>query len=55
VRCDANGAPKFIELNPLPGLAPGWSDIALLWERVGRSYDDLILSILDRACARLRL
>jgi D-alanine-D-alanine ligase len=55
VRCDANGAPKFIELNPRPGLAPGWSDIALLWERVGRSYDDLILSILDRACARLRL
>lgn len=55
VRCDAAGAPKFIELNPLPGLAPGWSDIALLWERIGRSYDDLILSILDQACARLRL
>lgn len=55
VRCDASGAPKFIELNPLPGLAPGWSDIALLWERIGRSYDDLILSILDGACARLRI
>jgi len=55
VRCDASGAPKFIELNPLPGLAPGWSDIALLWERIGRSYDDLILSILERACGRLQL
>lgn len=53
VRCDSSGAPKFIELNPLPGLAPGWSDIALLWERIGRSYDDLILSILERARARL--
>jgi D-alanine-D-alanine ligase len=55
VRCDGANAPKFIEVNPLPGLAPGWSDLALLWERIGRSYDDLILSILDQACARLRL
>jgi len=55
VRCDAAGEPKFIECNPLPGLAPGWSDIAILWDRMGRSYEELVLAILDEACARLKL
>jgi D-alanine-D-alanine ligase len=55
VRVGRDGGPKFIEANPLPGIAPGWSDLALLWERLGRSYDDLVGSILDEACARLSL
>ena len=55
VRFDATGEPQFIECNPLPGLAPGWSDIAIAWERTGRRYDDLVLGILDEACARLGL
>ena len=56
VRYDAMGQPQFIECNPLPGLAPaGWSDLALMWERNGRKYDDLILAILDHATARLGL
>lgn len=53
VRTGRDGEPKFIEANPLPGVAPGWSDLALLWERIDRTYDDLIGSILDEACARL--
>jgi D-alanine-D-alanine ligase len=53
VRVGRDGEPKFIEANPLPGIAPGWSDLALLWERVGRTYDDLIASIVGEACARL--
>lgn len=53
VRTGCDGEPKFIEANPLPGIAPGWSDLALLWERVGRTYDDLIGSILAEARARL--
>jgi D-alanine-D-alanine ligase len=55
VRCDARGEPKFIECNPLPGLAPGWSDLAILWDRLGRTYDELVLAILDEACARWKL
>jgi D-alanine-D-alanine ligase len=53
VRTGRDGEPKFIEANPLPGVAPGWSDLALLWERVDRTYDDMIGSILDEACTRL--
>jgi D-alanine-D-alanine ligase len=53
VRTGRDGEPKFIEANPLPGIAPGWSDLALSWERIDRSYDDLVGSILDEACARL--
>jgi D-alanine-D-alanine ligase len=53
VRTGRDGEPKFIEANPLPGIAPGWSDLALLWERLGRSYDDLVHSIVAEASARL--
>ena len=55
VRCGRDGAPMFVEANPLPGIAPGWSDLALLWERLGRGYDDLVGAILDEARARLGL
>lgn len=55
VRCDAAGNPKFIECNPLPGLAPGWSDLAILWDRTGGTYETLIGAIFDEATARLGL
>ena len=55
VRCDAAGNPKFIECNPLPGLAPGWSDLSILWDRSGGTYETLIGAILDEATARLAL
>ncbi|MBL8862429.1 MAG: D-alanine--D-alanine ligase [Planctomycetes bacterium] len=53
VRVGRDGVPQFIEANPLPGIAPGWSDLALLWERLGRGYEDLVNSIVDEARARL--
>jgi D-alanine-D-alanine ligase len=55
VRMGLDGEPKFIELNPLPGIAPGWSDLALMWERTGRTYDQLIQAVLDAARERLGL
>ena len=55
VRIDAAGIPRFIEANPLPGLVPGWSDLVLLWERLGRTYDDLVATIVAEACQRLSL
>lgn len=44
----------FIEVNPLPGLTPGFSDLPVLAERNGVSYHDLIGSILKPAIGRWR-
>lgn len=52
LRCGADGTPRFLEANPLPGLRPGWSDLSLLCERAGFAYDDLIAGIVDSARAR---
>jgi D-alanine-D-alanine ligase len=42
VRCDASGRPQFIEVNPLAGLNPGFSDLCLIADMVGIPYNDLI-------------
>jgi D-alanine-D-alanine ligase len=55
LRCGRDGSPKFIECNPLPGIAPGWSDLSILWDRHGGTYDTLVLAILDEARARCDL
>jgi D-alanine-D-alanine ligase len=53
IRCDAEGRPAFIECNPLAGLRPGWSELTILAEQAGMSYDALIGGILDEASARV--
>jgi D-alanine--D-alanine ligase len=52
VRLDADGEPHFIECNPLPGLTPGWSDLCLIADAAGISYNDVIGRILERGLAR---
>ena len=52
VRVGTDGASKFLEANPLPGLAPGSGDIVILAERAGLSYADLIAAVVDAAAAR---
>ncbi len=47
------GIPYFIEANPLPGLAPDWSDLVLLAQGTGLGYADLIRRILDAALTRV--
>ena len=47
------GVPVFLEANPLPGLAPGWSDLVILARGMGLSHADLIRRILDAALARI--
>ena len=54
LRLDAAGQVHFIECNPLPGLAPGWSDLCLIAEAAGISYRGLIGEILAPAIRRLR-
>ena len=43
----------FIEINPLPGLSPGYSDLAILADKTGMSYPDLVGSILKPAVRRM--
>jgi len=42
IRCDANGKPNFIEVNPLAGITPDWSDLCLIADRHNVSYQQLI-------------
>jgi D-alanine-D-alanine ligase len=55
VRVGSDGAPKFLEANPLPGLAPGSGDVVILAERAGLAYVELIEAVVDSATARARL
>jgi D-alanine-D-alanine ligase len=52
LRCDDAGRPQLLEINALPGLAPGVSAMAFLARNAGRSYRDMIGTILAGAVRR---
>jgi len=54
-RLDPAGTPWFIEINPLPGLAPGYSDYPMLAGFQGVAYGDLVRGILSAAARRYGL
>ncbi len=54
-RLSAEGLPYFIEINPLPGLAPGYSDFPMLAEKSGTGYADLVCGVLESALKRYGL
>jgi D-alanine-D-alanine ligase len=47
VRCAAGGKPHFIEVNPLAGLRPGYSDLCFIADFKGFGYTELIGKFLD--------
>jgi len=47
IRCDLAGKPQFLEVNPLAGLRPGYSDLCFIAEREGLSHQQLIGKIMD--------
>jgi D-alanine-D-alanine ligase len=53
-RVNDKGEVYFLEINPLPGLSPGFSDLAILAERSGLGYTNLIRRILSPAIGRWR-
>ena len=53
IRMDHQNTPHFIEVNPLPGLAPGFSDLVTLAELNGMTYQDLIAEIVFSALSRI--
>ncbi len=52
VRLDADGQPRLLEINPLPGLTPNYSDLCIQCSAHGISYEDLILEILYLGASR---
>jgi D-alanine-D-alanine ligase len=54
-RMDTRGNIYFIEINPLPGLAPGYSDYPMLAAFCGMEYNDLVLGVLKNALKRLHI
>ncbi len=58
VRLDARGLPQVIELNPLPGILPRPEQNSCFPKAAraaGLTYQDMILSVVDAARARLHL
>jgi hypothetical protein len=51
---DATGEIYVIEVNPLPGLTPGYSDLCLIATAAGIDYRTLIGEILAGGLKRLR-
>jgi D-alanine-D-alanine ligase len=53
-RLEANDheAPYILEVNPLPGLNPGYSDLCVEAQAAGWTYEELINRILDEAIKR---
>lgn len=47
-----SGTPHFIEVNPLPGLSPTYGDLPILAGRMGWTYPQLVLAIVEQALAR---
>ncbi|MDZ7371202.1 MAG: ATP-grasp domain-containing protein [candidate division KSB1 bacterium] len=53
MRLDRYGVPNLIEINPLAGLRPKYSDLPLLCSLHGISYRELIAAILESAAKRM--
>ena len=53
-RIDGRNNLYFLEINPLPGLAPGFSDLVVMAEKSGMTYESLIKRILTPAIQRWR-
>lgn len=51
-RLDKKRVPKIIDVNPLPGLSPRYSDLPILYRLNGKTYSDLIKTILKESFKR---
>lgn len=54
-RLDANGIPRVIDVNPLPGLSPRYSDLIILNRLSGGQYTEIIRGILRESFHRNNL
>ena len=54
LRMDADGRIYVLEVNPLPGLTPGYSDLVLIAQAAGMEYDQLIAEIMVGGLRRMK-
>jgi D-alanine-D-alanine ligase len=54
MRMAADGRIYVLEVNPLPGLTPDYSDLVLIAQAVGMEYDQLIAEIMVGGLRRMR-
>jgi D-alanine-D-alanine ligase len=54
LRLDSQGRVHFIECNPLPGMAPNFSDLCVMAKAEGISYEQLVAEIMAPAVRRFR-
>jgi D-alanine-D-alanine ligase len=55
LRLDEKGRPHLLEINTLPGMSPGFSDLCVIAAAEGLSYADLIMEILYLGASRFGL
>lgn len=53
IRCDAEGKPHFLEVNPLAGMHPEHSDLPIICTLRGIPYRDLMRWIVESAAQRI--
>lgn len=51
-RCDPTGEPCFLEINPLPGIHPTYSDLPIMSNLAGTSYPELLGRIVEASARR---
>ena len=51
-RLDSCGVPRVIDVNPLSGMSPAYSDLPILCRLSGGTYPDLVKAIVDEALQR---
>lgn len=51
-RLDAHGEPRIIDVNPLPGLSPEYSDLVIMCRLSGKGYGEIISGIFFNALER---
>ncbi len=54
LRCDDRGRPGFLEVNPLAGLRPGYSDLPIICDMAGIPYQELVARIVRSAETRVK-
>jgi D-alanine-D-alanine ligase len=55
IRLDKNGLPRLMEINTLPGLTRGFSDLCVIAEADNWNYRDIILEILYLGASRFNM
>ena len=55
IRLAEDGTPHVLEINPLPGLTPEFSDLPRVAAAAGMSYNELVNGILDAALERYEM